>query len=67
MEIGWYLRFAKTDVVEMKADPGAVPQLFFALDIHRDWDMDTRDEEDYVVAVYKRKEPVWSKRKEAEA
>lgn len=61
MEIGWYLRFAKSDRIELTADPGAVPQIFYVLDIHPEWDVDIENVEDHVVAHYRRKEPVWSR------
>lgn len=63
MEIGWYLRFAKSDTVAMKADATARAQIEYALTIHSDWRVDIREEADHIVAVYTRKEPVWSKRK----
>jgi len=61
MEVGWYLRFAKTDRVEAQIALKAVDQVLHARHIHSDWCFDIKDYVDHALAVMTRIKPLFDK------
>ncbi len=61
MEVGWYLRFAKTDKVEAQVSLKGVDQVRHAMYIHTDWNLEVEEFEDHAVTRFTRKKPRFDK------
>ncbi|NDV21304.1 hypothetical protein FMS18_01080 [Desulfovibrio sp. JC022] len=57
MEVGWYLRFARTDEITALVDKGTVEQLYHQLEILPEWTLKTFEEEDHIRAIFSSKVP----------
>lgn len=57
MEVGWYLRFAKTDRIEATVSLKGVPQVRHAMYIHTDWELEVEEHDDHAVTRFTRKKP----------
>jgi hypothetical protein len=66
MEVGWYLRFAKTDRVEALVSLKGEPQVRHEQYVFPDWAFAFEDREDHVLCVMTRKKPVYDKPEESE-
>lgn len=62
LEIGWYLRFAKADVVEAELSPTGVESVRHAMHIHTDWELETTEHDGYTLARMTRKKPLFDKK-----
>ncbi len=54
MEIGWYLRFSRQDVIEALVQKDVLPGVKDAVFIASGWDLELFDNRDYVKAVMTR-------------
>lgn len=61
LEVGWYLRFAKTDRIEALVSLKGAPQVRHEAHIFPDWDFEVTEFEDHARAVMTRKTPLWDK------
>ncbi|MEZ7197961.1 hypothetical protein [Pseudodesulfovibrio karagichevae] len=61
LEVGWYLRFAKTDRVEALVSLKGAAQVRHQEHIFPDWAFEFKEFEDHVRAVMTRKQPVYDK------
>lgn len=61
MEIGWYLRFAKADVIEAKVSLKGAAQVRHDENIFPDWEFAFEEHENHVVARLTRKKPLFDK------
>ncbi|CCH48535.1 hypothetical protein [Pseudodesulfovibrio piezophilus] len=59
MEVGWYLRFSKTDRVEAMVTAKTAPQVRHEAHIFRDWIFEFQDKEDHVLARMTRRKPLY--------
>jgi len=59
MEVGWYLRFGKSDRIEAQVAVKAAPQVQHQEHIFPDWRFSYEEHKDYVLAIIERKEPVY--------
>lgn len=59
MEVGWYLRFGKSDRIEAQVSIKAAPQVRHLEHIFPDWDFSYEERDDHVLAVMDRKKPVY--------
>ncbi len=59
MEIGWYLRFAKTDTIEAQISVKSVDQLRHESHIFPDWNFEFDGQDGYVLARMTRKKPLY--------
>lgn len=57
LEVGWYLRFARTEIITALVDKGTEDQLRHQLEILPEWDLELFEEEDHVRAVFHSKIP----------
>ncbi|HAS89783.1 MAG TPA: hypothetical protein DCS48_10830 [Desulfovibrio sp.] len=57
MEVGWYLRFARTEEITALVDKGTEDQLHHQLEILPEWTIEIFAEEDHIRAVFRSKEP----------
>ncbi|WP_319780832.1 hypothetical protein [Maridesulfovibrio sp.] len=57
LEVGWYLRFARTEKITALVDKGTEDQLRHQLEILPEWDLEIFEEEDHVRAVFHCKVP----------
>lgn len=60
MEVGWYLRFAKTDTVEAIVTVKTAAQVRHQAHIFPDWSFDFVEKEDHVLARMTRLKPLYS-------
>jgi hypothetical protein len=61
LEVGWYLRFARTDRVEALVSLKGAPQVRHQEHIFPDWSFEIKELEDHALAVMTRKQPVYDK------
>ncbi|XXJ20845.1 hypothetical protein ACR42D_15155 [Desulfovibrio caledoniensis] len=61
LEVGWYLRFARTDRVEALVSLKGAAQVRHQEHIFPDWAFAIEEFEDHARAVMKRKQPVYDK------
>lgn len=61
MEVSWYLRFSKTDQVEILASPGSADSVRYAMDMHPDWTIESREQGPDLLFTFRRREPVYDK------
>lgn len=59
MEVGWYLRFAKTDQVEVLVSLKGEAQVRHEVHIFPDWSFEFENRDDHVLAVMTRKKPIF--------
>jgi hypothetical protein len=59
MEVGWYLRFARTDRVEALVAPKGVAQVRHEMHCHPDWSLEVDDREDHAMTVMTRIKPLY--------
>lgn len=62
MEVSWYLRFARTDKVEIAASRDSEGSVHHAMTMHPDWTIASEDREDHLLFTFERREPVYSKK-----
>lgn len=61
LEVGWYLRFARTDRIEALVSLKGVPQVRHETHIFPDWAFEIEEFEDHARAVMTRKQPLYDK------
>lgn len=61
MEVGWYLRFAKTDRIEALVSIKGADQVRHEGHIFPDWSFDFEEHDDHVKAVMTRVKPLFDK------
>ncbi|QJB57001.1 hypothetical protein [Pseudodesulfovibrio sp. zrk46] len=61
LEVGWYLRFAKSDTIEALVSTKAADQVRHEEHIFPDWNFEFEDREDHVAARMTRKKPLYDK------
>jgi hypothetical protein len=61
LEVGWYLRFARTDRVEALVSLKGAAQVRHQAHIFPDWDFALEELDDHARAVMTRKQPVYDK------
>ena len=61
LEVGWYLRFARTDRIEALVSLKGAAQVRHEEHIFPDWAFDFEEFEDHVRAVMTRRKPVYDK------
>lgn len=64
MEVGWYLRFARSDRIEAAIATKAVDQVRHEGYIFTDWGFDFEDKGDHVLAIMTRKKPLYGEEPE---
>ena len=64
MEIGWYLRFAKSDTIEALVSIKGADQVRHEEYLFRDWNFEFEEYTDHVVARMTRKKPLYAKETE---
>jgi len=64
LEVGWYLRLAKTDRIEALVSPKGEPQVRHESHIFPDWTFTFESIDDYVLAVMTRNTPLFDKESE---
>jgi hypothetical protein len=61
LEVGWYLRFARTDRVEALVSLKGAAQVKHQGHIFPDWAFEIEEFEDHALAVMTRRQPVYDK------
>ena len=61
LEVGWYLRLAKTDRIEALVSAKGAEQVRHEAHIFKDWDFALEDADDHVRAVMTRRKPLFDK------
>jgi len=61
MEVGWYLRFARSDRVEALVTAKTAPQVQHQEHIFPDWAFAYREDGDDTLAIITRRKPVYDK------
>lgn len=61
LEVGWYLRLAKTDRIEALVSAKGADQVRHEGHIFPDWEFTLEDMDDHVKAVMIRKKPLFEK------
>ncbi len=61
MEVGWYLRFARTDRIVALVSARAADQVRHEAHVFPDWEFAVEDRGDHARAVMTRREPVYDK------
>ncbi|BCS88201.1 hypothetical protein [Pseudodesulfovibrio sediminis] len=61
MEVGWYLRFARTDRIEALVSIKAGAQVRHEVHTFPDWHFEFEEHDDHVRAIMTRKQPVYDK------
>lgn len=61
LEVGWYLRFAKTDRIEALVSIKGADQVRHEGHIFLDWNFDFEDRGDHVKAIMTRMKPLYDK------
>ena len=57
LEVSWYLRFARTDVVEVLVSKDSAPQLDHVLIMEPQWKGESREQDGALLFTYTRKKP----------
>lgn len=65
MEVGWYLRFGKTDKVEVLVSLKGEAQVSHEQHIFRDWSFDFENRGDHVLAILTRMKPLYEDKETA--
>ncbi len=65
MEVGWYLRFAKTDRVEVQVSLKGEAQVSHEQHIFKDWSFEFQNHGDHVLAIMTRMKPLYEDKEEA--
>ncbi|WP_285907167.1 hypothetical protein [Pseudodesulfovibrio pelocollis] len=60
LEVGWYLRFARTDRVEALVAPKGVAQVRHEMHSHPDWTLEIEERGDHALTRMTRVKPVYS-------
>ena len=61
LEVGWYLRFAKSDTVIALVSRQGADSVRHAMHMHNDWTLVTEDKEDHILAHITRNKPLFDK------
>ena len=64
MEVGWYLRFAKSDTIEALVSIKAADQVRHEKHIFPDWSFEFEEQDDHVLVRMTRKKPLYNKEAE---
>jgi hypothetical protein len=60
LEVGWYLRFARTDRIEALVCPKGVPQVRHEMHSHPGWSLEVEERGDHALTRMTRIKPVYA-------